>query len=237
MKKLSIIFIVLSLFSCKDLLNKQENYLREQNKGKFSVDLSSPQFKVGETGIQFDSPYPFAPLRTIEATILYFPIEDAACLQFKLDTFTFHQFWSRESREAFIRGLEAYNRDFDAQKLGRNSRITSSMYGTANGYLIWRMSSVTIQAEGDMLFDIGYYFKERAPFFTITVGNAVFRNYSSPNDNEQLNSGERLMYLTKAQASNIAECFKQEYLQNAIPEAYRNLPAPKPLETVEYDAY
>jgi len=239
MKKLLIVFIVLSFCSCKSIMDKQEIYLAEQNKGKFTVDLTSPQFKAGETSMQFISMYPFAPLRTVDAAILYYPVEDAACIQFKLDTYTFHQFWNRESREAFIKALDDYNKDYDAKKLtSGKSNVTKNIYGGgANGYLTWQAASFTMLAKGDILFDFGYYFREKSPFFTVTASNAVYVNLTTK-DNEKMNSGERIMHFTRAQASAVADFFKQEHLQSVVPEAYRSVTETWTQQSsVKYDDY
>jgi hypothetical protein len=238
MKKLSIIFIVLSLCSCKNLMSKQQNYLAIQNKGKFTVDLNSPQFSAGESGAQFDNAIPFVPLKEVEVSILYFPVEDAACLQYRTDTHTFYQFWSRESREAFISGYEDYNNDFTRQNLRRNSSgKTRKQYGTVNGYLIWQMSRFTVRASGHIDMELGYYFKEKSPFFSVTQGNAYYENYAGSESTKDMNSGERPMYFTKAQASKVAECFDQQYLQSVVPEALRNIQTQKPSVPVEFDEY
>ena len=223
MKKLSILFFVFALFSCKDLMVKHQQYQDEQNRGKFSVNLASPQIRIGETEVQFDSPFPFAPLRNSSVIIFYYPQEDAVCLQYRIDTYTYHQFWSRESRRGFLEGLEAYNRDFDGQNLRRSRRTTGDLYGTVHGYLYWQMSRFTMQAYGNNLMDIGYFFKKKTPFFTITVGNAVHINYGANSTRERnVNSGERPMYFTKAQATKIAECFDQQYLQSIVPSTFTN---------------
>jgi hypothetical protein len=238
MKKLLIIFMVLSLYSCRNLMSKHQNYLDDQNRGKFTVNLDSPQFQAGESGAQFDSPVPFVPLKEVDVTIFYFPVEDAACLQYRIDTYNFYQFWSRESREAFINAFDGYNIDFDNQKLRRNSSgKTRKQYGIVNGYLIWQMSRFTVQAKGQNEMELGYYFKEKAPFFTVTQGNAYYENNAGSESNRDMNSGERPMYFTKAQASKIAECFDQQYLLSIVPESLRNSQNQRSSVPVEFDEY
>ena len=238
MKKLPIVFAVLILCSCRNLMNKHQNYVDNQKKGMFTADLSSPQIVAGETEAQFDSAFPFVPLKNSEVAIIYFPVEDAVCLKYRIDTYTFYQFWSRESREAFLEGLENYNKDFDAQKLGRFSGRTRNAYGVVNGYLIWQSTSLTKRAYGHIEMEIGYYFKERSPFFTITQGNALLENYLATEENREINSGERPVYFTKSQAAKIAECFDQQYLLSIVPESMKNtIPVQRVTTPVEFDSY
>jgi hypothetical protein len=238
MKKLSIIFIILSICSCRNLVSKHQNYLYNQNKGKFTVSPNSPQFEAGESGAQFDSAFPFMPLKEVSVSILYFPVEDAVCLQYKTDTYTFHQFWSRESREAYLNALEDYNSAFDAKKLSRSSSVkTRKQFGIVNGYLIWQMSRFTVRASGHIEMELGYYFKEKAPFFTVTQGNAYYENLATSEANKDMYSGERPMYLTKVQASKIAECFDQQYLSSIVPESIKNSLSQRSNIPVDFDEY
>ena len=238
MKKLSIVLIILSLCSCRNLMNKHQNYLDNQNLGKFTVDLDSPNFQAGESGAQFDSPFPFAPLKEAEITILYFPVEDAACLQYKADTYTHYQFWDRDGREAFIKAFNNYNNDFDSQRLRRTaSGSTRNQYGTVHGYLTWQMSRFTVRARGHVEFDIGYYFKEKAPFFSVTHSNAYYENNAGSEETRDMYSGERPMYLTKAQAAKIADSFDNEHLQSVVPQSLRSGTTQRQSAPVEYDSY
>jgi hypothetical protein len=239
MKNLSVILIVLSLCSCRNLISKHQDYLAIQNKGKFTVNINSPQFTAGESGAQFDSAIPFVPLKEVNVSILYFPVEDAACLQYRTDSYTFYQFWSKESRESFVNGLEDYNKDFDEQNLRRNfTGKTKWQYGTANGYLIWQMSRFTSKASGHIEYGLGYYFREKSPFFTVVQGNAKSENGAGGSEAKRnMSSGERPMYFTKAQASKVAECFDQQYLQSIVPESLRNLQPQRSDIPVVYDEY
>jgi len=134
-KLISLVLAILVLGSCTFFRN--QHAIARNRERPLVVSLNSPNFQAGETEAQFDNPVPLAPMRKTGVSVSYFPLEDAVCLQYRIDMITFYQFWDREGRETFIRALDSYNRDYDARKLRRNrSGVTRKLYGNADGYLI-----------------------------------------------------------------------------------------------------
>jgi len=183
--------------------------------GRFYVDLSSPQFPAGEIETQIDKTFPLSGLRKIAVTVSYFPVEDAVCLRYRSDFFTYHQFWSREGRDIFLKALENYSSDYAARNLNRRDRTSKKSYGAVEGYLAWQMASVTRRVEANMNMEFGYSFKENSPYYAVTQKLTTYVDtISKEND---MNSQEITMYFTRAQAQELAALFEQEYLLNLIP--------------------
>jgi len=174
--------------------------------------MRSPQVPIGETEAYFNTA--FGGMKKADVTGIYFPIEDAFCLRYKINTLTFHQFWTRSGRDMYISALEQYNEAFDSKNLIRNSSKTRNLYGTFLGFLVWQEFAFTVQSRGNMEMELGYYFRKGSPFFTIGQGEAHFKNADSKKDRV---SGEKPMYLTRAQAEEIAAFFDQEMLISSIP--------------------
>jgi len=233
MKIISVLLLVLSLNSCA--LFKKQVELAGQKKAPFTVDLRSVQVQAGETGVQLDSSVPLMPLRKVDVSVIYFPDEDAVCLQYKINSNTFYQFWDRDGRDAFVKALDKYNEDFQDKNLRANrSGRTKNQYGAAEGYLIWQSGMFGVQAKDNMDLELGYYFREKAPFFTVTQGEAQFENYLD-DENKDMISGERPMFFTRSQAAEVAAFFDQEFLDNITPDIQ---PVPeRTVREVEFDSY
>lgn len=238
MKSLSVLIIVFTLGSCTFFKNQ---YVEMGNREKFfNVSMDSPNFAAGETEAQFDSPIPLAPLRKADINIVYFPFEDAVCLEYRIDMTYFYQFWDREGRDTFIKALADYNTAFDDKKLNsKNSGKTRNLYGIAIGYLIWRSGAYTRQMSNNMFIELGYYFRNKAPFFTITQGNTFYEDLQHSDERQHMVSVERPLFLTRAQAAEIANCFDQTYLLSLIPESLRNAAQnqQRPAIPVDYESY
>jgi hypothetical protein len=192
---------------------------------EFIVSLDSPQFQIGEIELQFDNIFPLGGIRSNTVTVLYFPREDAVCLQYRLDYITYHQFWSRSGRQVFINALESYKGDYQDRNLERNSRASKRNYGTVQGYLIWQMFSISVQAKANMNVDLGYFFNDRSPYFTVTQREAVYEDQRSRTYNRTSNVIS--MYFTRAQADELAALFQQHYLRGLT------VPGGSRIETVE----
>ena len=239
MKSLSVLSVLIIAFTLGSCTFFKNQYVKMGNKEKyFSVSLDSPNFAAGETEAQFDNPIPLAPLRKAEVNIIYFPFEDAVCLKYRIDMIYFYQFWDREGRETFIKALSDYNTAFDDKKLNsKNSGKTRNLYGLTIGYLIWQSNTFTKQMNSNMFIELGYYFRNKAPFFTITQGDAYYEDLSYSDERQHIFAAERPVFLTKAQAAEIANCFDQTYLLSLVPEAFRNTLQQRETTPVNYDSY
>ena len=141
-KNIVFILLVLSLNSCT-FVNKQAD-LAAQRRVKFTVDLRSPQLPIGEIEAQFNNLFPMPGIKTVNIIVIYFPYEDAVCLNYSLNTYTYHQFIHREGRVAFVKAFEQYNSDFESRRLreGRNHR-SKTQYGVIEGcFLFWQQMPV-----------------------------------------------------------------------------------------------
>jgi len=177
---------------------------------KFTVDLNSPKISLGTIDVQFDAFLAISGLRKREITVDYYPREDAVCLQYRLDFMTYHQFWNRENRDAFIKGLEQYKEDYAQRRLGKSSKKTRQQYGSVLGYLIWQQMRIMVRAKGHPQIEIGYFFKDKAPYFTLYQREAEYIDPVSRDSNR--NSQEIMMYFTRAQADDLAEIFDPRFL-------------------------
>ena len=175
----------------------------------FEVSLKSPRIPAGTIDAQFDRV--FGGLRRENIEVSYFPREDAVCLEFRIDSMTYYQFWSSKGRETFILALEAYKEDYLQKAFNRSSRKTKRHYDTVKGFLIWQAFRFTIQASAEVNIDLGYFFKENRPYFSVNQREAYYLDPIARSDNRR--SNEITMYFIRSQADELAAIFNPEYLR------------------------
>jgi len=180
-------------------------------KEEFTVDLNSRQVQAGQIEAQFDRLLSIGGLKKDDIAVSYFPLEDAVCLEFRVDFSTYHQFWSRSGREAFVAALQKYNEDYAARRLNKSGRTAKRSYGTVEGYLIWQMYRYTVQARAKVDLEIGYDFKTRIPYFTVNQREAFFEDAAT---GERRETQEMALYFTRAQAESLVILFDQQFLQS-----------------------
>lgn len=235
MKNLPVILLIIMLSSCSFMKSVFSPPVKPEE--GFKVALASAKVQVGEMEMQFDSQIPFAKVRKILAKVHYYPVEDAVCLEYKLDTITYYHFFNNIGRKAFVEALANYNADFESQQLINSSSKTKNKYGSSTGFLIWQEFKFAIQANSNVEVWLGYEFKQKAPFFTVRRGEAYYKNVDSEKDKK---ISEKTFYLTRTQAAELADLFDQDYLISTIPETLMHLVpigSDRKLTPVEYDAY
>ncbi|MCL2765836.1 MAG: hypothetical protein FWD40_11255 [Treponema sp.] len=205
MKHIYIFIAVILLLSACATSNKKDA-------DEFIVNMNSPQIPIGEIELQFESFMGIGGLRKSTAAVLYFPREDAVCLQYRQDYTTYHQFWDRSGRQAFLSALQQYNKDFDERNLNRTQRRSLRNYGTVKGFLVWQQFAFAVQARGNMDVELGFAFRERAPYFTINQRVAEYNETISESDIKT--SIIVTMFYTRAQAAELAALFEQHFLND-----------------------
>jgi hypothetical protein len=215
------LFLAVSALGSCAFFNRQAK-LAALAKQRFSVNESSPNVEIGGIEAQFNRPFPLSGVEKKDIAVTYYPFEDAVCLQFRSNSVTYNQFWHRAGRAAYVKAMEKYNEDFSNQRLkARNNSRTKTQYGASGGlFLIWyAYERLSVHASGNMEMQLGYYFRENAPFFAVTQMEAFFESPSLEKENNEYSS-EIPIFLTRAQADRLAGIFDQEYLQSVIPEMY-----------------
>jgi hypothetical protein len=195
---------------------------------RIAVDLRGQRMTIGSADAQFDKYFGVGGLQKQDITINYFPHENVVCLQYRVDLITYYQFWSAENRAAFIGALDRYKEDF-AQKNLSKSMKTKRSYGAVKGYVIWETFQKSMQGNSYPNIELGYYFRNRAPYFALTQREA--QNENETTKTMEKNSPNFIIYFTRAQAEVLAEIFAPEYLQGLSREENR------PTGTIEIDEY
>jgi len=227
-KLLIIFFFVISISACKTT-----NTVKVED---FKVNMNSPQTTIGEVELQLDTLMGMGPLKKQTVTVLYFPKEDAICLRYRYEFYTYNQFWDKRGRLLFINALQKYNEDYEARNLQRNSNKSQQKYGRVRGYLVWQLISFTVQAYANMDVDLGYTFKDRSPYFSVYQRDAEYIDNRARDNNRT--SPDITMYFTRAQAAELAEIFEQYIIpDNHLPDDYEEFDTPAKKDDVPRDKY
>lgn len=226
-KIMLLLLLVFTLGGCKSL----KRQITQQREVKFNVDMKSAKLPIGTVETQLDRS--LLGLKKTNASVTYFPVEDAVCLEFKRNTVTNYQFWNRPARTAFIKALESYIEEFDERELIRN-RSTITKYGGEEGFIVWKASRVSAEYKTNVDFNLGYSFKDGSPFFVVKQGEAVYEDIFATNSNEKyITNGEFMMFYTRAQAMELAAYFDQQFLRS-----HTNLRDPASIDpNVRYEVY
>ena len=231
MKKNYLFFIL--IFSCFAFLAGCGSF--PQQREKFTVSLNSPQIPIGDIETQFNAFMSFGKLKKETAKAIYFPKEDAVCIQYRRELVTYHQFWSYSGRQTLITALEKYNNDYSQRNLITQNRKTLRNYGVVEGYLYWQQFSFTIQAKANVNIDIGYQFRDNSPYFSVNQREAEFKDDISRDDSRT--SSVITMYFTRAQAAELTSIFDQSFLQSLIKVPIPGAAEPEAIPDVDRDEY
>jgi uncharacterized protein YceK len=226
---LSLLLLVFMLSGCASI--RRQAQLAGQKEVKFKVEMKSQKIPLGTVEAQLDTA--FLGLKKVAVNVTYSPVEDALCLEFTRNTVINYQFFHRAGRALFLDAVKKYEQDYDERNLVEN-KTSKNKYGSEEGYLIWKLTRISYQYHDNVDFSFGYLFKEKSPFFTITQGAAVHEDIFAQKSSEKyMTNGEFQLFLTRAQSTELAAFFDQQFLRGLT-----TLPEPVKIDpNVSYEAY
>ena len=184
---------------------------KSQPKAGFVVSPSDPHTPAGEVETQINRTFPLSGMKKIDVAVSYYPYDDAVGLRYRSDFFEYHQFWSKEGREIFLKALDKYNEEYDARSLNMKNKKSKTAYGATEGYLAWQMFKASKRYNAAMGMELGYAFRENSPYFAVTQKLASYEDPFEPSDDT--NSQEITMHFTRTQAQELAALFDPEFLR------------------------
>jgi len=214
MKYITILALALTLGACVTTKTVKE--------APFTVDLNSPRILAGMAEAQLDKIVNIAGLRTVKLTVDYYPIEDAVCLQYRVDLMTYYLFLDKEGREAYLKALKQYKEDYEKKALKtKGSRSTKRQYGNIEIYLVWQAFAFTMRSRANTIVDFGYDIKtissNRVSFFTLYRRETFYRDINASEQERRVATNEP-MYFTRTQADELAILLDQDYLKELTPD-------------------
>jgi hypothetical protein len=178
----------------------------------FSVDLRNPRYEAGSAEVYLDKYLAIGNLKRSNVSVYYYPVDDAVCIQFKIQFADCNQFWDKAGRAAFVGALERYKEDYEQRNLAKASkRVARKIYGSTPGFFAWKKTKVGAQAFGKPKIEFGYNIKNKAAFFTTTQGESDYVDHIARSRNQT--SPVIMMNYTRAQAEALKLLFDEEYLK------------------------
>jgi len=180
----------------------------------FTVDPRSPSFPVGSLSVQSDK-FLSGEVQAQQLALSYFPIEDAVCLQFRIDFVYYYLYLNQLGRDAFVSALERYKVDYEIRNLNAKAGPKEKrIYGGVRGFLGWQVSGfLSTPAFGQPVVNFGYAFKgplkNKTPYFSIMQNET---EYQGQEIGHKITSAKVWLYFTRAQADELAALFDQEFL-------------------------
>lgn len=199
-----------------ETLNKSTNKKKKAGKKQFVL------FKYGNIGdyISLDETSVFVPnafgvLKQKKATVTIDPkLQEAGFGSSYLAAY-YYLFWDAAARESLIKAIDNYYSDFENKRLKRDNGNSYKIYGKIPVRLRWGTLSNSTPNNGETEMYVGYKFKEKSPYFVITIYPA-FNEYSNVTDAVDRESMMLTYYFTKAQLLDLKSMLAEETIANAL---------------------
>jgi len=161
-----------------------------------------------------------------EVGVVFYPRLNAVALEFKYQLATYRQFWDQNMRKQFAEALDLYKEDYTERNLVDRYGKTRAAYGKTKGCLEWETFKFGKTRVSYPVIELGYRFREEAPFFATLMRPAkeVEKSSAGNNRDDRLENMLIHMYFTRAQADDLAKLFDQDYLMGLLGEQGRTQP-------------
>jgi hypothetical protein len=164
---------------------------------------------LGTVEIQFDRLLS-SRMNKSDVTVIFYPRLNAVALEFRYEFIRHRQFWDEDNRRHFVSALNRYKADYSERNLIDRYRKTRAVYGKVKGRVEWEAFNFAKTRVSLPAVELGYRFKENAPYFTTYMRSA--KEEKSENSTESGESLQVSMYFTRAMADELIKYFDQAYL-------------------------
>jgi hypothetical protein len=199
-----------------ETMNEKTNAKKKKEKKQFVL------FKYGNIGdyISVDETSVFVPnvfgsLKQKKATVTIDPKKNEAGFGSSYLAAYYYLFWDTESRKAFLNSIDSYFSDFENKRLNRKLNTSEKVYGKADVRLRWGALSNSTPNNGKGKMYLGYKFKEKSPFFSITI-YPVFNEYSKDTGAVDKESMMLTYYFNKSQLADLQNMLSDETIAKAL---------------------
>jgi len=161
------------------------------------------------------------------------PRKDIVELRFPFQGAKFIWCLTREGRDSLRTAIAAYDADFAAKKLERDTG-KKMQYGILKLPIIW--GTFTYNAQATAALQLGYKFIDKAPYFSIVLPETTNEMFDKTGGASSRSSGYVAIFCTRAQAAALSDMLAQDYLlaklaeqkvpDNLLPEGQSALNAP-----------
>ncbi len=196
-----------------DFLTKSSSKVKEVGTFNLSTQALNSKLKLQEASFYIDNKKYDAGFGSYIMAAYYTMLMDQKC------------------RSVYTNAVNSYFNDFENKKLKRKDRKTYKQYGKAKATIYWGVVKSQIPNYAYPIAYFGYTFKDKSPYFTITMHPTV-NEKRRVDDTVVEESMMVTFYFTKAQCRELANFLKEDNLYN-----YFGTGIPNVEEIVEPDEY
>lgn len=111
--------------------------------------------------------------------------------------------FGRDSGDVLQKAAQSYSVQFEKHKLKKGKPSTMRAYGSLPVSLKWGSSAQSLDREAPSAAEVGYFFDNNSPYFSILVQNA--KNTRQQNTPALQESGQVLVLFTKSQLQGLLD--------------------------------
>lgn len=187
------------------------------NGGGFSfAGLFASKFHtIGEASVY--TPQVFGGIKQTASEVILYPKKETFGFSSTYQAAYYYLTFNTTARNAFIKAVDQYFKDFENKKLDRNDKKSFRKYGKINAEVTWGTVKGNSPNYGDGSLMLGYKFYDKSPYFTITMygcTNEAFVNGASDVET----SMHLYYYFTKNQAKMLCDQLSDENIQRVLYE-------------------
>ena len=218
------VLLVILLVGCSSI---------QKPKDPIQVDLRATRLTVGSVQGVFNT-FSAVGTTTENIQVSYYPQDNVVCLTIRHNFTTFYQFWDKDNREIYLKALDQYKQDYEQRNLKKSNMSTRRNYGVVQGYLIWESTTISGQSFSYPNIELGYQFKNNAPYFSVNMREADNTSEITKNEPALQQNTTLCIYLTRALADDLAALLDENVLQS-FARGVRELPKDKEVQQDVYE--
>lgn len=225
--KIATIFCLLSvtLFSCKSTKTEKTNTSDDDFLSTVENNSDSEKFNFFQLGkskylegnsFSLFTPSVFGDLKQQNAIVMINPKDSKAGFGSQYLAAYYVLLLDSKSRTELRFAKEQYFDDFENKKLDRDAKKTFKKYGTSDVQLFWGTVKGSTPNNAVTKVNFGYEFKEKSPYFTISVfptENQLKKEGSNTASETSLNL---TYYFTKAQITKFLDLLTEDSINQAL---------------------
>jgi hypothetical protein len=140
---------------------------------------------------------------------------ELAGLQYRSNLGGYNLLMNRNTRHVLADSVKQYLSDFDAKRLSSKARGSYKAYGEYPCRIEWGMFAQTASNYAETSVQMGYMFKNKSPYFTLTVWETKNSRYQvTTSSDEDLQT--TYVFMTKEQAQQLADKLSDEVVDAAM---------------------
>lgn len=141
-----------------------------------------------------------------------------AGLQYRSNLGGYNLLMNKAARRALADSVKQYLADFDNKTLSRKTRESYKVYGQYPCRMEWGLFAQTASNYADTNVQMGYMFKNKSPYFTLTVWETKNSRYQVTTSNDE-DLQTTYIFMTKEQARQLSDRLSDEAVAAAIGQA------------------